>query len=102
MPAHTLTIGASKIETPALFASYRIRDFPRAGLRFHPWKMTNTQAILLNAFDLLANKRTRKFTSQIQAATGKFHEYVEFNGPLMLDSGAFNFQQHAETQHQAD
>ena len=34
MPAHTLTIGASKIETPALFASYRIRDFPRAGLRF--------------------------------------------------------------------
>ena len=96
MPAHTLTIGASKIETPALFASYRIRDFPRAGLRFHPWKMTNTQAILLNAFDLLANKRTRKFTSQIQAATGKFHEYVEFNGPLMLDSGAFNFQQHTE------
>lgn len=96
MPAHTLTIGASKIETPALFASYRIRDFPRAGLRFHPWKMTNTQAILLNAFDLLANKRTRKFTSQIQAATGKFHEYVEFNGPLMLDSGAFNFQQHAK------
>ena len=96
MPAHTLTIGASKIETPALFASYRIRDFPRAGLRFHPWKMTNTQAILLNAFDLLANKRTRKFTSQIQAATGKFHEYVEFNGPLMLDSGAFNFQKQAE------
>ena len=96
MPAHTLTIGASKIETPALFASYRIRDFPRAGLRFHPWKLTNTQAILLNAFDLLANKRTRMFTSQIQAAKGKFHEYVELNGPLMLDSGAFNFQQHAE------
>ena len=96
MTAHTLRFGASKIKTPALFASYRIRDFPRAGLRFHPWKITNTQAILLNAFDLLANKRTRKFTSQIQAATGKFHEYVEFNGPLMLDSGAFNFQKQAE------
>ena len=96
MPIRTLRFGASKIKTPALFASYRIRDFPRAGLRFHPWKMTNTQAILLNAFDLLANKRTRKFTSQIQAATGKFHEYIEFDGPLMLDSGAFNFQQHAE------
>ena len=96
MPAHTLRLGASKIKTPALFASYRIRDFPRAGLRFHPWNITNTQAILLNAFDLLANKRTRMFTSKIQAAEGKLHEYVEFDGPLMLDSGAFNFQQHAE------
>lgn len=96
MPDHTLRFGTSEIKTPALFASYRIRDFPRAGLRFHPWEITNTQAILLNAFDLLANKRTRMFTSQIQAAEGKLHEYVEFNGPLMLDSGAFNFQQHAE------
>ena len=47
LTSRTLTIGASKIETPALFASYRIRDFPRAGLRCHPWKMTHTQAILL-------------------------------------------------------
>ena len=89
---HTLTIGASKIETPALFASYRIRDYPRAGLSCHPWEMTNTQAILLNAFDLLANKRTQMFTSEIRKAEGKLHEYVDFNGPLMLDSGAFNFQ----------
>ena len=96
MPAQTLRFGASKIETPALFPSYRIRDFPRAGLRFHPWKITNTQTILLNAFDLLANKRTCMFTSQIRAAEGRLHEYLEFNGPLMLDSGAFNFQQHAE------
>ena len=27
---------------------------------------------------------------------GKLHEYVEFDGPLMLDSGAYNFQKHAE------
>lgn len=96
MLPHTLTLGASKFETPALFASYRIRDFPRAGLRFHPWETTNTQALLLNAFDLLANKRTRMFASEIRAAGGKLHEHVEFDGPLMLDSGAFNFQQHAE------
>ena len=96
MQSHTLTIGASKIETPALFASYRIRDYPRAGLRCHPWAMTNTQAILLNAFDLLANKQTWRFTSQIQKVQGKLHEYVEFDGPLMLDSGAFNFQKHDE------
>ena len=96
MPTRAMRIGASTIKTPALFASYRIRDFPRAGLRFHPWEMTKTQAILLNAFDLLANKRTCMFTSQIRAAEGKLHEYVGFDGPLMLDSGAFNFQQHAE------
>lgn len=90
------SILSESLETPNLFASYRIRDFPRAGLRFHPWEMTKTQAILLNAFDLLANKRTCMFTSQIRAAEGKLHEYVEFDGPLMLDSGAFNFQQQAE------
>ena len=84
------------LETPNLFASYRIRDYPRAGLRCHPWKMTDTQAILLNAFDLLANRRTHKFTEEIRNMKGKLHEYVEFDGPLMLDSGAFNFLQHAE------
>ena len=93
---HTLIVGASKIETPALFASYRIGDYPRAGLSRHPWKMTNTQAVLLNAFDLLANKRTRMYTSEIRETEGKLHEYVEFDGPLMLDSGAFNFQKQAE------
>ena len=90
------SIFSKRLETPNLFASYRIGDFPRAGLRCYPWKMTNTQAILLNAFDLLANKRTQMFTEEIQEADGKLHEYVEFDGPLMLDSGAFNFQKHAE------
>ena len=89
-------IFSKPLETPNLFASYRIRDYPRAGLRCHPWKMTDTQAILLNAFDLLANKRTQMFTSEIQNLKGKLHEYVEFDGPLMLDSGAFNFLQHSE------
>ena len=96
MQSHTLTIGASKIETPALFASYRIGDYPRAGLSCYPWAMTNTQAILLNAFDLLENKRTRMFTSEIRETEGKLHKYIEFDGPLMLDSGAFNFQKQAE------
>lgn len=96
MSSRTLTIGASQIETPALFASYRVRDYPQAGLRCHPWKMTNTQALLLNAFDLLANKRTKMFTDEIRKTRGKLRKYVEFDGPLMLDSGAFNFLQHEE------
>ena len=90
------SIFSKPLELPNLFASYRIGDYPRAGLRCYPWKMTNTQAILLNAFDLLANKRTQMFTSEIRKAEGKLHEYVGFDGPLMLDSGAFNFQKHAE------
>ena len=79
-------------ETPNLFASYRIGDFPRARLLFHPWKITNTQAVLVNAFDLLANQRTRMFTPKVREKPGKLREYIEFEGPLMLDSGAFNFQ----------
>ena len=90
------SIFSKPLELPNLFASYRIGDYPRAGLLCHPWEMTNTQAILLNAFDLLANKRTRMFTSKIRQAEGTLHEYVEFDGPLMLDSGAFNFQKQAE------
>ena len=84
------------LAVPNIFASYRICDFPLAGLRCHPWEMTNTQAILLNAFDLLANSRTNKVASEIRKPEVKLHEYIEFDGPVMLDSGAFNFLQHTE------
>ena len=83
------------LETPNLFASYRIDDYPRAGLRFHPWEMTATQAILLNAYDLLGNRRTRKVASKIRTSRQKLHDIVEFDGPIILDSGAFNFLKHA-------
>jgi queuine/archaeosine tRNA-ribosyltransferase len=89
-------IGSKSLEIPNIFVSYRIRDYPHAGLRCHPWDMTGTQALLLNAFDLLANKRTKMFTNEVRKCKGKLHEYVEFDGPIMLDSGAFNFLQHQE------
>lgn len=84
------------LKTPSLFASYRIDDYPRAGLLCHPWEMTNTQAILLNAYDFLGNRRTRKAASKILNSKEKLHSHVKFNGPVMLDSGAFNFLKHAE------
>lgn len=87
-------IGKKNLETPAFIPSYRIKDYPRAGLRSHPWKDTNTQAVLLNAFDLLANNRTKMFTADIQKLDGKLHEFIEFRGPIILDSGAYNFLQH--------
>ena len=84
------------LETPNLFASYRIGDCPHAGLLHPPWKMTGTQAVLVNAFDLLANHRTRRFTSKIRDTKGGLREYIHFDGPLMLDSGGFNFQKQDE------
>lgn len=96
MLSHAHKIGVSKFKTPALFASYRISDFPRAGLLCHPWKMTGTQAVLVNAFDLLGNKRTQIAATKIKEKQGTLHEFIEFNGPLMLDSGAFNFQKQTE------
>ena len=84
------------LKTPSLFASYRIDDYPRAGLLFFPWEMTNTQAILLNAYDLLGNRRTRMAASRILNARESLHAHTMFNGPVMLDSGAFNFLKHAE------
>ena len=92
MLPHTQKNTALKIKTPALFASYRIGDFPRAGLRCYPWNITRTQAVLVNAFDLVANKLTRTAASKIREKQCKLHEFIDFNGPLMLDSGAFNFQ----------
>jgi queuine/archaeosine tRNA-ribosyltransferase len=89
-------IGRKKLDTPAVFASYRIADFPRAGLRFHPWRVAKTTAVLLNAYDLIANPRTCKYTAEIRERRCSLAEYIEFPGPVMLDSGAFNFLQHKE------
>ncbi len=92
MLPHAQKIGILDIKTPALLASYRIGDFPRAGLHFYPWNITRTQAVLVNAFDLLGNKQTQTASAKIEKKQCQLHEFVEFNGPLMLDSGAFNFQ----------
>ncbi len=89
-------IGNKKLATPSVFASYRIADFPRAGLRFHPWQVTETTSVLLNAYDLIANPRTCKYTAEIRKRGEALGEYIEFSGPVMLDSGAFNFLQHQE------
>ena len=88
----TSVFSRTPLETPNLFASYRIGDYPHAGLLHSPWEMTGTQAVLVNAFDLLENYRTRRFTSEIRNTEGTLREYIHFDGPLMLDSGGFNFQ----------
>ncbi len=91
-----IVLEAKSLATPAVFASYRIADFPRAGLRFHPWRITGTTAVLLNAYDLIANPRTCKYTAEIRKRDCSLGKYIGFSGPVMLDSGAFNFLQHQE------
>ena len=93
---HPSIFSRAPLQTPNLFASYRIGDYPHAGLLHPPWEMTGTQAVLVNAFDLLANYRTRRFTSDIREAEDTLREYIHFDGPLMLDSGGFNFQKQDE------
>lgn len=93
---HSPVFSRAPLETPNLFASYRIGDYPHAGLRLPPWDMTCTQAILVNAYDLLANRRTQRVAAEIQKSRGKLQEHIKFDGPLMLDSGGFNFQKHAD------
>jgi len=91
-----ICIGSKILKIPNIFASYRIGDYPQAGLRFYPWKITGTKALLLNAFDLIANHRTMAYAREIRKGKGNLHKFVEFDGPIMLDSGAFNFLQHKE------
>lgn len=93
---HSQVFSRAPLETPNLFASYRIGDYPHAGLRRPPWEMTGTQAILVNAYDLLANRRTQRVAAEIRENPNVFRKHVAFNGPLMLDSGGFNFQKHAD------
>lgn len=93
---HSPVFSREPLEIPNLFASYRIGDCPRAGLRLSPWEMTGTQAILVNAYDFLANHRTRQVASEIRKGQAKLHEHIKFDGPVMLDSGGFNFQKHAD------
>ena len=93
---HSSIFSRVPLELPNLFASYRISDYPSAGLLCHPWEMTGTQAVLVNAFDLLANKRTQAAASRIREKQGKLREFVASPGPLMLDSGGFNFQKQVE------
>ena len=93
---HTSVFSRVPLDTPNLFASYRIGDYPHAGLLHPPWEMTGTQAVLVNAFDLLENNRTRRFATEIRNAEGTLREYIHFDGPLMLDSGGFNFQKETE------
>lgn len=82
--------GKHKLRVPALFASYRLGDCPGAGLRFLPWDITETEALLINAYDL----KRPKFQSLLNDGWNPATHLRFPNKPILIDSGAYYFRRH--------
>jgi len=79
--------GKHTLRAPVLFASYRLGDCPGAGLRFLPWDMTETEALLINAYDFTRPKFRSILNDGWHPAT-----HLHFtNKPILIDSGAYYF-----------
>jgi tRNA-guanine family transglycosylase len=82
-----ITFGQYTLKTPAIFASYRLGDFPSAGLKSYPWRVTETEALLINAFDF----KRPKFQKHLENGWS-IEKYLDFpDKPVMIDSGAYYF-----------
>jgi len=86
-PLRNIHIGPHSLRVPALFASYRLGDFPTSGLKKFPWGMTQTEAILINAYDFTQRKY------KLALSNGWDPErYLKFKDrPILIDSGAYYF-----------
>ncbi len=82
--------GKHRLRVPALFAGYRLGDSPDAGLRFLPWDITETEALLINAYDL----NRPRFRALLNDGWDPAHHLCFVNKPLMIDSGAYYFLKH--------
>lgn len=87
----SVEIGGKDLGTPNLFASYRLGDVTMAGVRFFPWRITNTQAVLVNAYDLMENPKCQNYRKRLEREAITIREHIKFDGPLMIDSGAYYF-----------
>ncbi len=82
----TLVLGDRKLETPAVIPSYRMGDFPGAGLRCLPWKMIHLDAILINAYDFFEPR----YRNLLQKENG-LRKSLDFQNPIFMDSGGYYF-----------
>lgn len=83
----TITIGTHTLRVPALFASYRLGDYPTSGLKRFPWAMTRTEALLINAYDFTQ----RKYNAWLNNGWNP-DLYLKFKDrPILIDSGAYYF-----------
>lgn len=79
--------GERTLLSPTLFASYRMGDFPIAGLKFHPWAITDTEALLINAYDFMRPK----YQPVINNGWLPGRDLNFPDKPILVDSGAYYF-----------
>jgi queuine/archaeosine tRNA-ribosyltransferase len=82
-----IAFGPWSLRPPVLFAGYRMGDVPTCGLRTFPWDITETEALLINAYDF-----TRpKYQAIINNGWNPSRD-LHFSGrPILVDSGAYYF-----------
>ncbi len=85
--AKSIVFGPYQLQLPLLFASYRMGDVPTAGLRGFPWEMTETKALLINAYDFTKPK----YNAIIQNGWAPSRDLHFLDKPILIDSGAYYF-----------
>jgi len=98
----TISFGQKQLQVPNLFVGYRLGDVGSstrrgAGLLYFPWQVTETQALLVNAYDFLVNKRCIAAREQLKQEHS-LGEHLHFDQVIMMDSGAYNFLQQDDVQ----
>lgn len=83
---HSVRGSAKKV----FIASYRIGDFPHAGLKLLPWKVAPCDGVLINAYDFLMNGRTVRYARKLLDNSAPLASLMLPN-ELILDSGAYYF-----------
>ncbi len=86
----TIPFGPYFLRPPVLFAGYRMGDVPTAGLRHFPWEATETQALLINAYDFTKPK----YKAVIQNGWAPSRDLNFCDKPILIDSGAYYFLKH--------
>lgn len=82
-----IAFGPFSLRPPVLFAGYRMGDMPTCGLRAFPWDITETEALLINAYDF-----TRpKYQTIINNGWNPTRDLHLSGRPILVDSGAYYF-----------
>jgi queuine/archaeosine tRNA-ribosyltransferase len=82
-----ISVGPHALDVPVFFASYRLSDYPTSGLKCLPWRLTKTEAVLINAYDFTSRKH------QAWLNNGWcLDNYLKLGKhPVLIDSGAYYF-----------
>lgn len=87
-PVRLLRFGRRQLVSPSIFASYRLGDHPTAGLKSIPWELTNTAAVLVNAYDFTR----RRFANRLAEDGWSLSTFLNSGDrPVLIDSGAYYF-----------